>query len=113
MSEGFINTQNRHDLLSSLRESFSMPKDKIYLNGNSLGPLQTKVQQRLEEVLSVEWGEDLITSWKFGNLFAILRVPWPWRFLRIFNVFFRRSMVCAVQSRANNEISQNFHNIQK
>ena len=63
MSKGFINTQNGHDLLSSLSESFSMPKDQIYLNGNSLGPLQTKVQQRLKEVVSVEWGEDLITSW--------------------------------------------------
>ena len=63
MSKEVINTQNGHDLLSSLRESFSMPKDKIYLNGNSLGPLQTRVQQRLKEVVSVEWGEDLITSW--------------------------------------------------
>ena len=57
---------------------------------------------------------DLITSWKFGNLFAILRVLWPWRFPRIFNVFFHRSMVCAVL-RCREELSttfrQNFHNI--
>ena len=63
MSTGFTNTQNGDDSLSSFRKSFLIPKDRIYLNGNSLGPLQTKVQKRLKEVVSVEWGEDLITSW--------------------------------------------------
>ena len=63
MSTGVTNTQNGDDSLSSFRKFFFIPKDRIYLNGNSLGPLQTKVQKRFKEVVSVEWGEDLITSW--------------------------------------------------
>jgi kynureninase len=63
VSTGVTNTQNGDDSLSSFRKFFFIPKDKIYLNGNSLGPLQTKVQKRFKEVVSVEWGEDLITSW--------------------------------------------------
>ena len=51
------------DDLSGKRELFRLPKDIIYLNGNSLGPLPTSVLQRLDTVLSDEWGKDLISSW--------------------------------------------------
>lgn len=51
------------DDLSDKRELFRLPKDIIYLNGNSLGPLPTSVLQRLDTVLSEEWGEGLISSW--------------------------------------------------
>ena len=63
MSENFAINRDEGDSLSNLRESFSIPKNVIYLNGNSLGPLQFRVKQRLEEVVDLEWGEDLITSW--------------------------------------------------
>ena len=49
--------------MSNLRKSFSLPEGVIYLNGNSLGPLQFRVKQRLREAVDKEWGEDLITSW--------------------------------------------------
>ena len=55
--------RDRRDALSKLSESFLIPKEMIYLNGNSLGPLQSKVRERLNEVVSLEWGEDLITGW--------------------------------------------------
>ena len=63
MSEDLFHKRDEGDPLSNLRESFSIPEGVVYLNGNSLGPLQNKVKQRLKEVIDLEWGEDLITSW--------------------------------------------------
>ena len=63
MTEDFSINRGEWDSLSNLRESFSIPENVIYLNGNSLGPLQFRVKQRLKEVIDIEWGEDLITSW--------------------------------------------------
>ena len=51
------------DDLSGKRELFRLPKDIIYLNGNSLGPLPTSVLQRLDTVLIDEWGKGLVSSW--------------------------------------------------
>ena len=63
MSEDLFHKRYEGDPLSNLRESFSIPEGVVYLNGNSLGPLQNKVKQRLKEVIDLEWGEYLITSW--------------------------------------------------
>ena len=63
MTEELLISRGEWDSLSNLRESFSIPENVIYLNGNSLGPLQLRVKQRLKEVVDIEWGEDLITSW--------------------------------------------------
>ena len=63
MPKDFSMMRGEGDSLSSLRESFLLPEGVIYLNGNSLGPLQFRVKQRLKEVIDIEWGEDLITSW--------------------------------------------------
>ncbi len=63
MSEELSMMRGGGDTLANLRKSFSIPKKVIYLNGNSLGPLQFRVKQRLKEVIDLEWGEDLITSW--------------------------------------------------
>ena len=63
MPEDLFHERGEGDPLSNLRESFSIPEGIVYLNGNSLGPLQNKVKQRLKEVIDLEWGEDLITSW--------------------------------------------------
>ena len=63
MSEELAINRGEGDSLSNLRESFLIPENVIYLNGNSLGPLQIRVKQRLKEVIDIEWGEDLITSW--------------------------------------------------
>ena len=63
MAEELAINRGGLDSLSNLRGSFSIPENIIYLNGNSLGPLQFRVKQRLKEVVDIEWGEDLITSW--------------------------------------------------
>ena len=51
------------DTLAPLRELFSLPDGKIYLDGNSLGPLPRATAQRVAQVVQAEWGEQLIESW--------------------------------------------------
>jgi kynureninase len=54
---------DRADPLSNLRDRFELPDGLIYLDGNSLGPLPVGVRERLADVIDVEWGRDLISSW--------------------------------------------------
>ncbi|WP_334058084.1 kynureninase [Alteromonas sp. S005] len=51
------------DPLFSKAEEFALPNDTIYLDGNSLGPLPKKAEERASEVVKTQWGEGLITSW--------------------------------------------------
>ena len=51
------------DTLASLRQNFVLPVEKIYLDGNSLGPLSHKVSDQLAIVTNEQWAEDLISSW--------------------------------------------------
>ena len=51
------------DPLKSFRDRFDIPEGLIYLDGNSLGPLLISVRDRVADVVSREWGQDLITSW--------------------------------------------------
>lgn len=54
---------DEEDPLAHCRERFELPAGRIYLDGNSLGPLPRAVRKRLDQVVSVEWGQDLIASW--------------------------------------------------
>ncbi|MEB5963947.1 kynureninase [Comamonas testosteroni] len=70
------------DPLRALRERFALPPGVIYLDGNSLGAQPRAAAARVAEVVTQEWGQDLITSWnkagwitlpeRLGNQFA----PW-------------------------------------
>ena len=51
------------DPLLSKASEFSLPNNTIYLDGNSLGPLPKKAEERASEVVKNQWGEGLITSW--------------------------------------------------
>ncbi len=51
------------DPLARFRDAFVLPEGVIYFDGNSLGPLPRTVPARLQHVVEVEWGRDLITSW--------------------------------------------------
>ena len=51
------------DPLRECRTHFRLPSDVIYLDGNSLGALTKRAEQRATEVVSREWGVDLIRSW--------------------------------------------------
>lgn len=51
------------DPLASKRQLFELPAQTIYLNGNSLGPVTKAAKERLQAVVDLQWGNDLISSW--------------------------------------------------
>ena len=51
------------DPLAPLRSQFALPPDLIYLDGNSLGVLPKATAARVQQVVTQEWGHDLIQSW--------------------------------------------------
>ncbi len=52
---------------SVTRDFFDLPEGVIYLDGNSLGPLPKGVPARLQEVLTAEWGKELIRGWNTAD----------------------------------------------
>ncbi len=51
------------DPLRALRDLFDIPAGTIYLDGNSLGAMPRSAPARVAEVVTREWGRDLIRSW--------------------------------------------------
>ena len=49
------------------RSKFDLPRDVIYLDGNSLGPLPHSAQQAVTEAVRDEWGHGLIRSWNSAD----------------------------------------------
>ena len=54
---------DRNDSLSSYKDKFSIPKNVIYLNGNSLGAMPFSALERMKKIMEEEWGRDMIKSW--------------------------------------------------
>jgi kynureninase len=55
---------------ASLRAQFDLPKDVIYLDGNSLGPLPKAAAARVAKTITEEWGQMLITGWNKAGWMA-------------------------------------------
>lgn len=55
------------DPLAPFRDEFELPDGVVYLDGNSLGPLPKTTRPRLNDVVSREWGQDLIRSWNSND----------------------------------------------
>ena len=51
------------DPLAALRDQFALPEGVIYLDGNSLGVLPKGAAARVQQVVTEEWGRELIRSW--------------------------------------------------
>lgn len=51
------------DPLAPRRAAFDLPSGVIYLDGNSLGALTHAAKHRVQEVMTRQWGGDLIKSW--------------------------------------------------
>ncbi|MFC0446424.1 kynureninase [Pseudidiomarina halophila] len=51
------------DPLAELRNHFVIPKNTVYLDGNSLGLLTHATQRRVADVTGQQWGQDGISSW--------------------------------------------------
>lgn len=62
-----IRQLDNEDPLASKRDEFFLPKEKVYLDGNSLGPLTLVAKRRAVEVVDKQWGNDLIASWNLHN----------------------------------------------
>ena len=55
------------DPIKKVRDKFTLPKDVIYFDGNSLGPLPKNTIKSLDSVIQREWGDGLIRSWNDEN----------------------------------------------
>jgi len=62
---------DRSDPLAPLREQFVLPDGMIYLDGNSLGAMPKAASARALDVVSREWGTDLIKSWNSAGWFDL------------------------------------------
>ncbi|GAB3389770.1 kynureninase [Massilia agri] len=63
--------RDQQDPLRSLRERFDLPEGVIYLDGNSLGARPKAALARAQDVVSREWGTDLIKSWNTAGWFEL------------------------------------------
>ncbi|MFN2395754.1 MAG: kynureninase [Bacteroidales bacterium] len=62
--QGYAIEQDANDKLNHFREKFVMyDPNLIYLDGNSLGMLPAATPKRIENVITKEWGNNLIRSW--------------------------------------------------
>ncbi len=64
---------DREDRLAGFRDRFRLRDGLIYLDGNSLGPMQDGVQERVRCCLEDEWGRDLIASWNKADWYTLPR----------------------------------------
>ena len=59
------------DPLRSLRSLFAIPPGVIYLDGNSLGVMPRAAAARAAQVITQEWGVDLIRAWNSAGWFSL------------------------------------------
>jgi kynureninase len=60
-------TLDSRDALAEYRSRFAHPDaDLVYLDGNSLGRLPLKTAARIQQLVTAEWGRDLIRGWNKG-----------------------------------------------
>ncbi|MEQ3696219.1 MAG: kynureninase [Pseudomonadales bacterium] len=66
---------DQSDPLRNYRREFLLAEGTCYLDGNSLGPVSSRVAKGLQEVVSQQWQPDLIASWnKHGWIDLPLRI---------------------------------------
>lgn len=62
---------DRADPLAPLGDRFDLPEGMIYLDGNSLGAMPKGAAARAHDVVTREWGTDLIQSWNSAGWFDL------------------------------------------
>lgn len=71
----FARQLDAQDDLASFREAFAITEqDLIYMDGNSLGRLPRRTVERLQTVVEMEWGRELIRGWNAGWYEAPARI---------------------------------------
>ncbi|WP_417207252.1 kynureninase [Antarctobacter sp.] len=53
------------------KELFHLPEGVIYLDGNSLGVLPKGAVERMQQVMTAEWGQELIRAWNTADWMAL------------------------------------------
>ncbi|WP_201776145.1 kynureninase [Streptacidiphilus melanogenes] len=61
------------DPLGGFRDRFTLPKDVLYLDGNSLGALPAHTPERVRRMIEEEWGRGLIRSWNEAGWYDLPR----------------------------------------
>ena len=56
-----------NSLHKKYRPLFQIPENWIYFDGNSLGPLQKTIIKKVSNMISNEWGEQIIKGWNKSN----------------------------------------------
>lgn len=54
---------DKNDSLAHFKHKFNIPAGTLYLDGNSLGAMPQQSLERATEIITKEWGVDLIQSW--------------------------------------------------
>ncbi|PRC90910.1 kynureninase [Solimicrobium silvestre] len=69
ITKSHCQTLDQNDALAPLRNEFDLPKNVTYLDGNSLGAQPKAALTRAQQVITQEWGQDLIRSWNSAGWF--------------------------------------------
>ncbi|MEY4376050.1 MAG: hypothetical protein RJB26_600 [Pseudomonadota bacterium] len=59
------------DALAQCRAAFALPTGRLYLDGNSLGPMPRAARERVQAVLDREWSQDLIAGWNIHGWMSL------------------------------------------
>lgn len=62
---------DNEDQLHDFQNEFSLPEAKIYLDGNSLGARPKTALTRAQDIITQEWGNDLINSWNTADWWGL------------------------------------------
>lgn len=69
-----IQVMDETDPLKEMAAAFHLPEGMIYLDGNSLGAMPKAVVARMQDVVTREWGEQLIHSWNDNNWLVLSQI---------------------------------------
>ena len=69
ITKSYCQQLDKKDPLAYLRKAFYLPKGKINMDGNSLGPLPKSTKKRLLTTVQQEWGDGMIASWANAGWF--------------------------------------------
>ena len=71
LSETAVAAMDADDPLAAYREKFHLPKDIVYLDGNSLGAAPKAAFDELETAARSEWADQLIRSWRGADWWTL------------------------------------------
>ncbi|MBT6139465.1 MAG: kynureninase [Rhodospirillaceae bacterium] len=71
LTENGVRKMDEGDPLATYRDQFYLPKDVVYLDGNSLGAAPKAAFDELETAAKTEWADQLIRSWRGADWWVL------------------------------------------